>query len=516
MSEFIRFGDPALFEIAARWSDDAEPRERRPREGGWSTGDLQLTVGHHVLTARRHNGSENSYIAWYLFPLLDWLLSHWTSMLHEEAYAWPEKTGAPAASAVFAALGQYIASSDEIERKTYRDVQAWWMRHALRAADPSALYPDVCLRRLGDDIEISWAGRQPVHAPEGFALTSSPGFATFAVAVVATPLWRFMEWALRTAHVETAADRSALETLKRRFNGLKQTPLSELELAHLRTGVQALFRQAKQAVGLQGSSVRVQGIPAIETLDHAVLMFGGLSPSIGSQDAGQLLRFLDQHRHGEETAALMALVDDRRSNLAVAPYHEGYELGEDVRDELGIPAAERDVNVRRCLRDLGITVEEVTLESDSVRGVAIAGPGYSPAILVNMTSRFNKTWEGRSFTLAHELCHILFDRTRAKGLSHVSGPWTSLRTEQRANAFAAMFIASRSAVRAVFREYGVEGTKLAAQALQLSHSAFIEHLYNLGLIDDGVREQLRTSESTRPPPQELSPIDPRPGATGKT
>jgi Zn-dependent peptidase ImmA (M78 family) len=110
---------------------------------------------------------------------------------------------------------------------------------------------------------------------------------------------------------------------------------------------------------------------------------------------------------------------------------------------------------------------------------------------VNKKSTFNQTRAGLKFTLAHELCHILFDRTRAKKLSHVSGPWTAPRIEKRANAFAAMFLASRAATRSVFHEYGKDGTKDAAQALQLGHSAFVEHLYNLGLIDEADREQLR-------------------------
>ena len=492
MSEFTRFGAPELFEIAARWTTDVEPRDRRPQAGGWSTGDLQITVGHHVLSARRHNGTESSYIAWYLAPLLDWVLSHWTSMFHEEVYAWPENAGAPAASAVFAALGRCIASSDDAEREEYRAVQGWWMRHALRAADSSALYPDLCLRRLGDDIEISWTGRQPVHSPEGFALTSPAGYATFEVAAVAGPVWQFVEWALRTAPVENVTDRLAVDDLRVRFKQLKRTPLQSLELAHLNVRVQALLQAARTEVGLQDSSVLVEGIPAIAELDPAVLMFGGLSPSIGARDASRLVQFLSKHRNGAETESLAKLVGRRGSNPAMAPYEEGYELAKDVRDELGIPAGERDVNVRRLLHDLQIEVEEIELQTDSVRGVAIAGLGFSPAILVNMTSPFNRSWEGRNFTLAHEFCHILFDRTRAKRLSHVSGPWTSLRTEQRANAFAAMFLASRAAVRAVFRKHGVEGTKKAAEELQFGHTAFVEHLYNLRLIDEVTREQLRS------------------------
>lgn len=491
MNDFVRFGDPARFEIAVRWTPDAEPRERLPQDGGWSTGDLRITIGHQVLTARRYNGSEYSHIAWYLAPLLDWLLSQWTSILHEEAYAWPERRGAPAAWAVFAALGRSIASSDEAEQAQYRVIQAWWMRHALRAADPSALYPDLCLRRLGDDIEISWAGRQPVHAPEGFCLTSPPGYALFEVAAVAAPLWHFLEWALKTAPGVTAMDHDAINDMDVRFKELKRTPLKALELKYLSDRVQALLQSARSTVDLQNSSVLVQNVPAIAELDPAVLMFGGLDPCIGDKDAQRLIRFLAKHHNGAETENLAMLVDDRTWNHALVPYEEGYDLAEEIREEIGVPAEERDVNVQRILHDLGIRIEEVSLDTDSVRGVAIAGPGFAPAILVNTKSIFNQTRVGRKFTLAHELCHILFDRTRARKLSHVSGPWTAPRTEKRANAFAVMFLASRSATRAVFHEYGKDKTKHAAEALQLGHSAFVEHLYNLGLIDEADREQLR-------------------------
>lgn len=491
MNDFLSFGDPARFEIAARWTPDTEPRERLPQDGGWSTGDLRITVGRQVLTARRYNGLEYKHIAWYLAPLLDWLLSQWTSILHEEAYTWPEKGGAPAAWAVFAALGRCIASSDEAEQDQYRAVQSWWVRHALRAADPSALYPDLCLRRLGDDIEISWAGRQPVHAPEGFALTSPPGYALFEVAAVAAPLWQFLEWALQTAPGITAMDHDAITDMREHFNQLKRTPLKALELKYLSVRVQALLQSARATVDLQGSSILVRGVPAIAALDPAVLMFGGLNPSIGNEDAVRLIRFLAKHQNDTETNALAKLVDDRGWSQALAPYEEGYDLAEEVREEIGVPVEERDVNVRRILLDLGIKVEEVSLDTDSVRGVAIAGPGFSPAILVNTNSVFNQTPVGRKFTLAHEFCHILFDRTRAKKLSHVSGPWTAPRTEKRANAFAAMFLASRAATRAVFGEYGIERTKEGARALELGHSAFVEQLYNLGLIDEAVREQLR-------------------------
>ena len=496
MNDFLCFGSPDLFEIAARWTTDAEPREQLPQDSGWSTGELRITVGHQVLTARQFGDSKLSHISWYLSPLFDWLIRQWTWLFHEEVYAWNEKSGAPAATAAFAALGRSIAASDEAEREEYREIQSWWLRHALRAADSSALYPDLCFRRVGDEIEISWGGRQPVHAPEGFALVLSPGFATLAVSAVVQPLWQFLEWGLNTASPATPRDQHFVSELKKRFQQLKQTPLRDLELRHLRGNLQHLIDAARRAVPLENTSTLVNNIPAIDSLDAAVLMFGGLTPSIGEPDAIRLMKFLARHQSRPESEALRQLVHSRPLNLAIAPYQEGYELAEEVREDLKIPTTETFVNVHSILHGLDVEVDEVALETNTVRGIAIAGSGFSPAILINTTSVFNKNQKGRRFTLAHEFCHILFDRTRAKRLSHVSGSWTSARVERRANAFAAMFLASRSAVRRSLAGLSVDEIKTQADTLEMGSSALIEHLFNLGLIDEAERERLRISATT--------------------
>lgn len=492
MSEFQCFGTPELFEIAARWTGDAEPRERLPLEGGWSTGDLRITVGRQVLTARSIDEIDVPYLSWYLWPVMDWLITNWTSLFHEERYAWPDLFGAPAVFSVFAAQARYIGSSDESEVRCYREVQAWWQRHALRAADAGALCPDICFRRLGDDIEISWGGRQPVHSPDGFVLSLSPGYATLAVEEIVRPLWEFLDWCLKPGCAITGQDRKLLDELRSKFSRLKRTPLSELELTHLDARLQALIGKARQDCHVESTSTKVKGIPAIASMDDAVLMYGGVEPDLGEQDVFRLMRFLsrNQRPHGE-FGLLADLVEDRGSNVALAPYQEGYELAEDVREQLRIPLGEGNVNIREILGRLKVSVEEIELDTISVRGAAVAGKGFSPAILINTSSAYNRTEDGRRFTLAHELCHILFDRTRARKLSHVSGPWTSPRTEKRANAFAAMFLASRVALKRLMKGVGRDDIQALATEVGMGVSALVEHLYNLSLLDEAQREQLR-------------------------
>ncbi|TXG02415.1 hypothetical protein [Massilia arenae] len=84
MSEFERFGSPSLFEIAFRWTEDEEPYERLPRTSGWSTGDLQITVGHQVLTARRFGNCERSCsVSCDHVPRRSWPLFRAKAMLGE-------------------------------------------------------------------------------------------------------------------------------------------------------------------------------------------------------------------------------------------------------------------------------------------------------------------------------------------------------------------------------------------------------------------------------------------------
>ena len=226
-------------------------------------------------------------------------------------------------------------------------------------------------------------------------------------------------------------------------------------------------------------------------------MFGGLAPSIDDKDAIQLLRFLKKHQSQNESPELLRLVEERPFNPSLAPYQDGYELAEDVRDELDILPTQPEINIKAILRKLGVSVEERKLRTDSIRGVAVAGSNFKSAILVNMTSPFNQTVEGRKFTMAHELCHILFDRTRARKLSHISGTWTTARVEKRANAFAAMFLASRYAVKRTFNGATPEGIAEQAKVLGLGYSSLIEHLHNLGLIDEADRQKLRLSDFSR-------------------
>ena len=494
----MKFGNPERFEIEVWWAKDRQSRKFLPEYGGWSTGNLKLTVGGHVLTRHKHAGKESDTVQWYLLPVFDWLASNWVNLFHEERYSWLENSTGPAATATFMAMRRFIAMTDEESRAEYEKVQAWWRRHALRAADSSALYPDVYFRRLGNDIEISWTARQPVHAPDGFGFALTPGIAILPVAEVVQPLWQALEWSVNNApNTLDAADRRTVEQLEQIINVLRETTSERLEAGYLPARLLGLIKCAKSKFKIHFESVRLPSVPALEFFDSPVLMFGGVKPDISSQDVDAIVGFLSSSLGGKECDKLAKLVDSNIGTPISAPYEEGYELDEELIEQLDLPESAPFVDIRTVLHDLGIRVDEAELKTDSIRGVAIAGEEYSPSILINNTSLFNRTEAGRRFTLAHELFHILYDRARAKSVTHTSGPWALPGVEKRANAFAAMLLMPRYLVGKLAGCADIDQISKAGQCMRVGVSALIEHLYNLNMIDEMERDSLREDLAAR-------------------
>ncbi|MFN9288214.1 MAG: ImmA/IrrE family metallo-endopeptidase, partial [Planctomyces sp.] len=96
----------------------------------------------------------------------------------------------------------------------------------------------------------------------------------------------------------------------------------------------------------------------------------------------------------------------------------------------------------------------------------------------------------------HELCHILHDRTHGIRLALASGPWAPVDVEKRANAFAAMFLMPPELIRRVIDNEQisldtVESIWTVSKHLGVSFSAVVEHVCNLGFINEDTRDDLK-------------------------
>lgn len=229
MTEWMRFGDPANFQLGIRWVEDTEPPERRPAVYGWSMGQLTMHVAGVNLTATRLDRDAQPHIGWYLAPLLDWLATNWAVLLHEERLPWPDPGRSPAAIACNRALDEWMDATDPQGAQHYANAQSWYFRHGIRNAAAGGIFPDVFIRRVADDMEISWSGRPAEFTRDGLDFQSRAGHVQLPVRDVAEPMWQILEWA--TSHPPESPTRygdqiAALRDKVNSLRGFEQTALA--------------------------------------------------------------------------------------------------------------------------------------------------------------------------------------------------------------------------------------------------------------------------------------------------
>ena len=158
-------------------------------------------------------------------------------------------------------------------------------------------------------------------------------------------------------------------------------------------------------------------------------------------------------------------------------------------------AREDPIAIEQYFEHFSISTETISLHDRSVKAVVPAGLNHKPAVLVN-DSYLYQSLQPRRFTLAHELCHLLYDRSYGTHLALASGPWAPVDVERRANAFAAMLLMPAdlvgSVVRGLTSHLDSPGAIWeVANVFQTSFTATLDHLWNLGHIDEVTRDALR-------------------------
>lgn len=491
-SDWFRVGDPASFEIALRWVENDEPSRRWPAGHGWSMGDIEINVAGIPLTGSARNGERRTFARWYLSPVLDWFAENWATLLHEERFSWPEKSAAPAAIACRRSL-QWIV--DPYRAETASNAQSWYKRHGLRSAAAGGIFPDLFIRRLADDIELSWSGREAEYSPPGFRFESGAGQARLPVMVVGTAISRALEWAAEHPPRSPASYRANIAALRERVGSLHElTPVS-VERTSLPVPLVDRARDAFREIerlDLFDYGGFDQDVPCIDEFSPAVAMFGGVAPDLGIDDIALLRDALVRACNGEDSGELAALVASRSEEpLGNPPYADGERFAAELLEDLGIADPQQWVDVEAICERLGVGIENLALETGTIRGVAFAGLGFSPRIVINRNHLFNLNEGGQRFTIAHELCHVLFDRTRAKRIAHASGSWAHPGIEKRANAFAAYLLMPPGLVHTLASAEDMIDVNQMADSLHVNESPLVDHLYNLDLIEDEERVRLK-------------------------
>ena len=512
-------GDTGAFALKLAFARDPDDGQAADPDVCLSWGGFQIWVEGRNLCAHREAGVRIESAHWYLLPLIEWFVEHWNPLLHEERLPARNLGDTAWASLRATRFPPAAIENDERQARDWDEAwQTWWMRHALRAASHGGLFPDVVVRRLRDHVEVSWGPTRTAGMPEhvDFAESAS-GFSRLPPAAVADPLHELLADA---SEYLLSCDPSSgrFRKLRKRVAALRAAGHRErrlMWLAGLGTNEQAVhagWRRVKRYLSAcadlpRRAMLEASASPLVVTGScQASLTFGSLAPNVGKADVLALADVMvalhgpgSASRPFESIRAAVPIEDSGEPS-----WHQGYELAERFHDRFdGTFVGDAFVDVDGILEKLGVEVVDRGLSDETVRGVAFDGKRHRPGILVNSRHNANEHPFGRRFTLAHELCHLLFDRDAGVQLAMASGPWAPRDVERRANAFAAMVLMPNPLVqRAVAALTGALETKDAvaqlANRLRAGFESTLWHLENLGYLDDFARQRIEEEARRQP------------------
>ena len=500
-----RAGDRRTFAVRLFFAEDPGKTAGATAEDSLAWGGFELWVKGKNLCFHLEQSEIYNAVHWYLLPLLEWLAGNWNYLLHEEKLP-NRNAGSDAWESLDATFTPPLALSEQKACEWERNWHDWWSHHGLRSCRDGGIFPDVVFRRWQDQIEISWANTDVPGTPEHFQFLFQDGVALLAPSVIAAPLYDVLSNATSYL-VERAPDSARIQKLARDVRLISETPADE------RLALMAGFGRGPEAMQLW-SFVREQfqsrpdvlkavfefeNIPLVANgTCQAALMFGSVSPTINKRDLVTLAKLLiDLFAPGSESRKLARLT--RSAPLGESPspsWRQGYDLANELLSSLGFEVSGHTPDLDTVFHSLSIKKRRVALDDKGTRAIAIAGTNHQPTVVINDSHETNTYPSGLRFSLAHELCHLLFDRTYGKQLALASGPWAPVDLEKRANAFAAMILMPEGSLRKVVASLSMDlhtadGVAEVAQCCGTSFSAALEHLTNLGFLSEADRDRLR-------------------------
>jgi Zn-dependent peptidase ImmA (M78 family) len=167
-----------------------------------------------------------------------------------------------------------------------------------------------------------------------------------------------------------------------------------------------------------------------------------LAAALPTTDTAQTLKAI-RSASRQNTSVLDALSATALQQIPTGPewypYDQGYLVADWLRAQ--IDAASQDaVDPEELLRRWDVQIQTIKLSTDAVDAVSSWGPKHGPVVIVNAAGAHNSSRRGLRATYAHEIAHLLLDRTTALPLAEVMGGRAVGSTEERAKAFAAQLL----------------------------------------------------------------------------
>ena len=264
--------------------------------------------------------------------------------------------------------------------------------------------------------------------------------------------------------------------------GLQRSAISLMESGQRQVSTLELTRLAD----LYGRSVGwfVNRDFSVQQEDPVVTLFRaepGLQGDVVQQQASYCLRLLREGTTLRRLAGRAAGSSLPRYELsspvsvgqAIA---QGQQVAEQERRRLNLGNA--PVKVPETLAQQNIWAAALPLP-DEISGLFLCSPDFGLAILANLSQSLVR----RRFSYAHEHGHALMDRDRQAAVTCVQN--AGMKTEQRANAFAAAFLLPEAGVREFLHNIGKgRGTRREEAAVD-------------AVTEQGIHGQLRSPAQSR-------------------
>ena len=191
-------GDTDRFALRMAFASDPDDGREIDSDVSVSWGGFQLWTKGQNLCAHQEEGERVDYVHWYLLPLLEWFASQWHPLMHEERMPVTNSEATAWESLRETRFPPTIELEQDRANAWESAWQGWWRRHAIRAARQGGLFPDVVMRRSGNEIEISWGDCRIQGMPSHFAFEiAEPGCARFRPTEVTEALYEVVSGAGR-------------------------------------------------------------------------------------------------------------------------------------------------------------------------------------------------------------------------------------------------------------------------------------------------------------------------------
>lgn len=486
------FGNTETFAIRVSLEPDPSPAPGGDEGLRWSWGGIAIYALGRCLSRHYVHGVVHDSIRWYSLPLIQWLNSHCVRFLNEEPFPGGALTSELSDSVAWleASLnGPVIGLTIEEEDEWFENRSRWWESHALRAALPGAVAPNLLFHRVGDDIELSWDNESVVPTKPGVRFVEPRGAVVVAGA--------FFTGVLRQAvHELTRAiqERVTLGNVTGPLaNGggpsrdswklLLQSPTRRLTDAPEFSS----WREKQEAI------VPTEGAFIPHTLETSLLR------AVPAVTVEQVRPFLNVTPPQNDVKR--ELLKQSRATPAVGaePWRQGYEAAHRIREALGW-GNDAAPPLRAFLQSVGVAVHDSDLLDGVVCAVSSFG-GNRIGVLANRGVTM-----GDSMKLGTALGHIVLDLPHEGTFGVVSSPWAHWPTTARAKAFAAMLLMPDEEIRSMSRRHGVIDSMLVRQIMQRFRTTAVAttwHLYALRMISDEARMALASEVHEGAPTSEL-------------